>query len=299
MLPVFGQRLESTARMPVREVTIAHTPDSDDAFMFYAITEGLVSSPALKIQHVLKSIQSLNEDAEKGTYEMSAISFGAYPSIADKYALMPCGACMGLKRGPIVLARREIGIEELSGLRVAVPGKQTTAYLALQICAPQVEVVVLPFDDVAPAVSEGRVDAGLVISEAQLTYDKLGLKKVVDLGEWWFDRAGLPMPLGGNIVRKDLDDYVKSELIRIFQESIRYALAHRAEAVEFAMRYARGMDFEQALKFVGTYVNELTVDYGETGRQAVRMLYEMAYECGALTQPVEIEFAGAPPPPQA
>jgi 1,4-dihydroxy-6-naphthoate synthase len=271
-------------------ITIAHTPDSDDAFMFYAITKGLVSSPALNIAHVLKSIQSLNQDALNGTYEMSAISFGAYPSIADKYALMPCGACMGLKYGPMVLARREIALEDLPKLNIAIPGRQTTAFLALQILAPQVEATVLPFDEIASAVKAGRFDAGLVISEAQLIYEKLGLCKVVDLGEWWFDQTGLPMPLGGNVVRKDLDNQIKGELIELFQQSIKFALANRDEAVEFAMQYARGMKFEEALKFVGMYVNELTVDYGATGERALRLLYEKAHQCGALQRPVEIEF---------
>jgi 1,4-dihydroxy-6-naphthoate synthase len=272
------------------EITIAHTPDSDDAFMFYAMTKGLVSSPGLTITHVLKSIQSLNQDALNGTYEMSAISFGAYPSIADKYALLPCGACMGLKYGPMLLARRPVALEDLPNLKIAIPGKQTTAFLALRILAPQVEAIVLPFDEIAMAVKEGRVDAGLVISEAQVIYEKLGLCKVVDLGEWWFDQTALPLPLGGNVVRKDLDDHVMGELINLFQRSIKFALANRAEAVEFAMQYARGMKFEEALKFVGMYVNELTVDYGETGRRALQLLYEKGYECGALQLPVEPEF---------
>jgi 1,4-dihydroxy-6-naphthoate synthase len=258
--------------------------------MFYALTKGIVSSPALRINHVLKSIQSLNQDAKDGVYEMSAVSFGAYPSITDRYVLMPCGACMGMRYGPMVLSSREISVEDLSNLKVAIPGRLTTAFLALQILAPHVEATVLPFDDIALAISEGRVDAGLVISEAQLVYEKLGLKKVVDLGEWWFGETGLPMPLGGNVVRKDLADYVKCELIELFQQSIRFALENRAEAVEFAMQYARGMDFDQALKFVGMYVNELTVDYGDVGRRALQLLYEKAYVCGALEAPVEIEF---------
>jgi len=279
--------------MPVSNITIAHTPDADDAFMFYALTKGLVSAPEVQIEHVLKSIQSLNEDAENGLYEMSAISFGAYPNVAEKYALMPCGACMGFKYGPMVLARREIKLQDLSRVKVAVPGKKTTAFLALQMAAPNVEALVLPFDEIAPAIQEGQVEAGLLISEAQLTYQKLGLVKIVDLGEWWHEQTGLPIPLGGNIIRKDLSSDVKKRMVKLFQESIEFALSHREEAVRFAMKYARGMDFAQALKFVGMYVNELTIDYGEIGRQSLQLLYERAYDCGVLQQRVAIEFVGS------
>jgi len=273
------------------KITIAHTPDADDAFMYYALTKGLLSSPQLQIKHVLKSIQLLNEDAKKGRYEMSAISFGAYPAIADKYALMPCGACMGFKYGPMVLAQKQMSLADLSEVKVAIPGRQTTAFLALQIMVPQVEAVVLPFDEIAPAVAQGRFEAGLVISEAQLIYEKLGLKKVVDLGQWWFEETGLPLPLGGNILRKDLGEKVKTELIGLFQSSIKFSLANRAQAVEFAMQYARGMDFAQALEFVGMYVNDLTVDYGDQGKRALALLYEKGFACGALKTPVAIEFA--------
>jgi 1,4-dihydroxy-6-naphthoate synthase len=259
--------------------------------MFYALTKGLISSPLVTVEHVIKSIQSLNDDAQQGTYEMSAISFGAYPTVADKYALMPCGACMGFKVGPRILAREAVTLADLKKMKIAVPGKKTTAFLVLQMVIPNVEPVVVPFNEIALTVADGRADAGLVISETQFTYEKLGLVKIIDLGEWWFEQSGLPLPLGGNIIRKDLPAKVKNEVIKIFQESIKYALTHREEAVKFAMKYARGMELDQALKFIGTYVNELTVDYGDTGREALRLLYQKGYELGALKTPVDVEFA--------
>ena len=281
--------MQSSLEKPV--ITIGHTPDADDAFMFYAITRGLLESPQFQVAHVLKGIQLLNEDAAAGVFEMSAISFGAYPGVADKYSLMPCGACMGLKYGPMVLSKNKISLDQLRSTKVAIPGKRTSAYLALQIVAPGIETVVLPFDQIAPAVQSGDVEAGLVISEAQLLYEKLGLHKVVDLGEWWYEETKLPLPLGGNIIRKDVDHSIKASLIELFQKSIKYALSHREEAVRFAMTYARGMDFEQALKFVGMYVNELTVDYGEDGRQALQLFYDRAFQAGALEKKVSLDFA--------
>jgi 1,4-dihydroxy-6-naphthoate synthase len=279
--------------MGLTEVTIGHTPDADDAFMFYALTQGIVSSPHLKIEHAIQSIQLLNEDARNGKYEMSALSFGAFPSVSEKYSLMSCGACMGFKTGPMILARQARQMQDLKNVKIAVPGKQTTAYLVLQIVLPNAETVVLPFDQIVPAIESGEVQAGLVISEAQLTHERLGLAKVIDLGEWWYEETKLPLPLGGNVFRKDLAPETKSELTHVFRESIRYALAHREEAVRFAMKYARSMDVAEALDFIGRYVNEFTVDYGEMGRLAVETLYRKAFESGALKQPVVCEFETA------
>ncbi len=276
--------------MNLTEVTIGHTPDADDAFMFYALTQGIVSSPLLKIEHAIKSIQLLNEDARNGKYEMSALSFGAFPAVSEKYSLMSCGACMGFKTGPMILAKQQYELKDLKNVKIAVPGKQTTAYLVLQIALPNADTVVLPFDQIVPAIEKGEVQAGLVISEAQLTHERLGLAKVVDLGAWWYDETQLPLPLGGNVFRKDLPGRTKSELTRVFKESIRYALSHREEAVQFAMRYARSMDVDEALDFIGRYVNEFTVDYGEVGRLAVETLYRKAFESGALQTIVNCEF---------
>jgi len=284
-----------TQNESLTEVTIGHTPDSDDAFMFYALTQGIVSSPHLKIEHAIKSIQLLNEDARNGKYEMSALSFGAFPAVSEKYSLMSCGACMGFKTGPMILAKQPYKIADLKGIKIAVPGKQTTAYLVLQIAFPNNDTVVLPFDQIVPAIEKGEVEAGLVISEAQLIHERLGLAKVVDLGEWWYDETKLPLPLGGNVFRKDLAAKTKAELTRVFKDSIRYALSHREEAVQFAMRYARNMDVAEALDFIGRYVNEFTIDYGEVGRLAVETLYRKAFECGALENQVICEFELASP----
>jgi 1,4-dihydroxy-6-naphthoate synthase len=280
--------------MNLAEVTIGHTPDADDAFMFYALTQGIVSSPLLKIEHAIKSIQLLNEDARNGKYEMSALSFGAFPAVSEKYSLMSCGACMGFKTGPMILAKQQYELKDLKNVKIAVPGKQTTAYLVLQIALPNADTVVLPFDQIVPAIEKGEVQAGLVISEAQLTHERLGLAKVVDLGAWWYNETQLPLPLGGNVFRKDLPGRTKSELTRVFKESIRYALSHREEAVQFAMRYARSMDDAEALDFIGRYVNEFTVDYGEVGRLAVETLYRKAFESGALQTIVNFEFETTP-----
>ncbi len=266
----------------VKEITIGHTPDADDAFMFYALTVGKLTSANFSINHVLTSIQDLNRAAKQGIYEMSAISFAAYPQVSDRYFLMPCGACMGLKRGPIVIAKRAMDATELKGYTVAIPGKLTTALLTLKIFEPQVNVIEKPFDQIMQSVLDEEVDAGLIINESQLTYQEMGLRKIVDLGQWWFDETGLPLPLGGNIIRKDLGLDLISEMTVLFQDSIKYSLAHRNETVQYAKRYAPTMTDEQASQFIGMYVNDLTVDYGDTGRRALKTLYEKAHTSGAL-----------------
>jgi 1,4-dihydroxy-6-naphthoate synthase len=277
-----------------RQITIGHTPDADDAFMFYALTVGKLTSPNFAIEHTLTSIQELNQAARIGTYEMSAISFAAYPDVADRYYLMPCGACMGLKRGPILVAKRKMDPNDLSKIKVAIPGKLTTAYLTLKIFEPNVNVIEKPFNQILQSVIDEEVDAGLLINESQLTFQELGLEKIVDLGQWWFEETGLPLPLGGNVIRKDLGATVIAEMTGLFKDSIKYALSNKEEAVQYAKRYAANMTDEQASKFIGMYVNDLTIDYGETGRTALKILFDKAHKSGALTRSASIQFALTP-----
>lgn len=273
-------------------ITVAHSPDSDDAFMFYGLAAEKLDTAGFHVKQVLKDIQSLNVDAINGVYEVSAISFAAYPEVAERYALMPCGASMGLNYGPMVVAREKLTVEQLANIKLAIPGKLTTAYLALRLLQPDLKnVVVVPFDQILEAVQSGQVDAGLIIHEGQLTYSQLGLHKIVDLGEWWFElTGGLPLPLGGNIVRKDLGAEKMKTITKLLQTSIIYSLEHRAEALEYAMQFARELRREQADKFVGMYVNDLTVDYGENGREALRRLFKMAYEKGIIDREIKPEF---------
>ena len=274
-----------------KQVTVAHSPDSDDAFMFYGLAADKLDTKGFEIKQVLKDIQSLNVDAINGVYEVSAISFAAYPQVKDRYALMPCGASMGLNYGPMVVARENLTSEQLSNVTLAIPGKLTTAYLAVQLFQPNLNVVEIPFDQILDAVKEGKVDAGLIIHEGQLTYAQMGLKKIVDLGQWWFElTGGLPLPLGGNVVRKDLGQQDMVAITRLLQEAIKYSLANRKPALEYAMQFARELKQEQADKFVGMYVNELTVDYGENGREALRRLFAMAFEKGIIKNAVIPEF---------
>jgi 1,4-dihydroxy-6-naphthoate synthase len=274
----------------VKEITIAHSPDSDDAFMFFGLASCKVDTYGIKVNQVLKDIQSLNLDARNGVYEVSAISFAAYPDVAKQYALMPCGASMGHKYGPIVVAPKTMSLSDLSSVKLAIPGKQTTAYMALRLVEKNLNVVEIPFDQILEAVRDGKVDAGLIIHEGQLTYTQMGLSKIVDLGEWWFEQTGLPLPLGGNIVRKDLGEDLLKKSTRMLQDSIRYALAHRKEALEYALQFARGLANGEADTFVGMYVNELTVDYGESGRRALLKLFEMAFQKGVIAEEFTPEF---------
>ncbi len=274
----------------LKEITVAHSPDSDDAFMFYALAKDKLGIPGVKINQVLKDIQSLNQDAMKGTYEVSAISFAAYPLVADRYSLMPCGASMGYKYGPMIVAREPLSREDLKGKKVAIPGKLTTAYLVMQLYHPGLDVIELPFDRIPDAVKNGEADAGLLIHEGQLTYQSLGLSKIVDFGEWWFNLTSLPLPLGGNVIRKDLGADLIRKTTKILKQSIVYSLEHRQEALEYAMTFARDLDTGLADKFVGMYVNELTVDYGDDGRKAITTLFKMAHEKGLVKEPVKVEF---------
>jgi len=263
-------------------VRIAHSPDSDDAFMFYALTAGKIDTEGLQVEHVLADIETLNRQALKGTYEVSALSFHAYPYVAGMYLVLPSGGSVGDGYGPIVVARQEL--KSLRGLRIGVPGKLTTAYLVLRLYEPEFEEVVLPFDRVLDAVKEGRLDAGLVIHEGQLSYEEKGLVKVLDLGEWWKKETGLPLPLGCNIIRKDLGWEVIKKFERLMRRSVEYALSHTEEALSFAKEYARDIkeDDEKTRRFVGMYVNERTLDYGEEGRRAVRLLLEMGISRGII-----------------
>ena len=279
--------------MPPTKITVAHSPDSDDAFMFYGLASGGIDTGGLEIGQVLADIETLNRAAFEGTYEVTAVSFHAYAHLADRYALLPHGASMGDRYGPMVVTRRD-GPDSVKGRRVAIPGTLTTAYLALRLHEPSFEYVVVPFDRIQQAVVEGHVDAGLLIHEGQLTYEDDGLKKVVDLGEWWAERTdGLPLPLGGNIIRRDLGPELIARVSRLLHDSIAYALAHRQEAVEYAQQFGRGLDKARTDRFVGMYVNDLTLAYGDRGRRAVERLMTEAFERGLIPRRVPIEFAAA------
>jgi 1,4-dihydroxy-6-naphthoate synthase len=276
--------------MSAMEIHVAHSPDSDDAFMFYGLSTGKVSSREFRFTHILEDIESLNRKAIQGTYEVTAISIHAYAYVAGRYALLPSGASMGDRYGPLVVARSQWDPSELRGKTVAVPGLMTTAYLLLKLLEPDFEPLVTPFDRVSAAVLEGEADAGLLIHEGQLTYRREGLHRVVDLGEWWFEKHGLPLPLGGNAIRRDLGPDRIREISRLLRESIQYGLDHRQAALDHALKYARGLAAEQADRFVSMYVNERTLDYGPDGRKAVRTLLKEAWERKLIPSQVYPEF---------
>ncbi|MGH9257928.1 MAG: menaquinone biosynthesis family protein [Vicinamibacterales bacterium] len=273
------------------KITVAHSPDSDDAFMHYGLASGKVPTDGIEFTHLLADIEMLNRAAFGGRYEVSAVSFHAYAHLTDKYLLLPHGSSMGDDYGPIVVARAD-GPSSVKGIEVAVPGTLTTAFLTLRIYDPDVEYVVMPFDRIQDAVRSGEVAAGLLIHEGQLTYQDEGLKKIVDLGEWWAGRtAGLPLPLGGNVIRRDLGPEAISTVSRLLHESIAYALAHRREALDYALQFGRGLDRAKADRFVGMYVNELTLDYGERGRAAVQRLFDEAWEKRLIPKEIVVEFS--------
>jgi 1,4-dihydroxy-6-naphthoate synthase len=273
-----------------RTIHVGHSPDSDDAFMFYALAEGLVETDGLSYSHELQDIETLNRRAMRGELEVTAVSIHAYAYLADQYALLPSGSSMGDRYGPRLVARSPGTLSEASGQRIAVPGLLTTAYLALKLAVPSFEPVVTPFDEIEDAVLAGKVDFGLLIHEGQLTYGENGLSLITDLGEWWFLQTGLPLPLGGNVVRKDLGPDLMRRISRHLRASIDYALEHRDGALDHAMRFARGLDRSKADTFVGMYVNDWTRDYGERGRLAVRTLLEHGVEAGIISRPVTVEF---------
>jgi len=274
-----------------RTITLAHSPDSDDAFMFYGLATHKIETGDLEFEHVLKDIQTLNEEARKGTYDVTAISFHAYAYVADKYALLPHGASIGDNYGPIIVSNQELNPSELSNVTVAVPGTLTSAFLALSIHTPKFKYEVVPFDQIIEAVKEGTCDAGLLIHEGQLFYQNVGLHKVLDLGEWWHEHTGgLPLPMGGNAIRKDLGNETIREVSNLLEESIRYSLDNREDALQYAMQFARDMDPALADRFVAMWVNDLTLDYGERGREAVRRLLKEGHERGIIPHPVQVEF---------
>jgi len=272
-------------------ITVAHSPDSDDAFMFYGLASGAVDTGGIEVDQVLSDIETLNRAAFEGKYEVTAVSFHAYAHLADKYALLPHGASMGDNYGPIVVARQD-GATQVKGQTIAIPGTLTTAYLALQLYEPDFEHVVVPFDQIEEFVKDGKADAGLLIHEGQLTYAENGLRKIVDLGEWWSARTnGLPLPLGGNIIRRDLGPEMIRKVSKLLHDSIAYALSHREDAVDYAQQFGRGLDKDRTDTFVGMYVNDLTLGYGERGRKGVERLMTEAFEKGLIPNRVPVEFA--------
>jgi len=273
------------------EIRVAHSPDSDDAFMFYALAAGKLSTGEFRFSHKLEDIESLNQKALRGVYEVTAVSIHAYAYIADKYALLPSGASMGDRYGPILVARELWDSPDLSGKRIAVPGIMTSAYLALKLFQRDFQHVLVPFDQIMGAVKRDEVDAGLLIHEGQLTYAGQGLAKVIDLGEWWHETTGLPLPLGGNAIRRDLGRDTIRQVSRLLRQSIQYALDHRDEALRHALQYARDLDSAQADRFVGMYVNDRTLDYGDAGRHAVQLFLDRAYQNGLIPGRIEVEFA--------
>jgi 1,4-dihydroxy-6-naphthoate synthase len=273
-----------------RKISVAHSPDSDDAFMFYGLATNKLDTGRIKFTHVLNDIQTLNEEAMRGTYDVTAVSFHVYAYIADKYALLPHGASIGDKYGPILVSDQPIKAEELPNLKVAIPGTLTSAFLALKIFNPDFKYEVVPFDKIIETVQSGRCDAGLLIHEGQLFYETIGLHKVIDLGEWWHQKTGLPLPMGGNVIRRDLGSETMKEVSRLLRESIRYSLDNRDDALQYAMQFARDMDIELADRFVAMWVNDLTLDYTERGRTAVQRLLDEGFERGIIPNRVAVEF---------
>src|SRR5271154_118035 len=282
----------SSSSATLREITVAHSPDSDDAFMFYGLATHKVRTPGLRFTHTLCDIETLNQKAREGVYDVSAISFHAYPYVQDKYALMGCGGSVGEGYGPMVGSPRPFTQSEIKSRKIAVPGKLTTAYLALQLFAPGVETEVVPFDQIIPQVLEGKYEAGLIIHEGQLTYDRAGLHRVVDLGRWWQKMTGLPLPLGGNAIRRALGPELVGAVNGALRDSIQYALEHREEALSYAMQFARDLDPQTADRFVGMYVNERTLDYGPDGREAVVRLLDMGHKAGIIGPEARVDWLG-------
>jgi len=282
--------LYSNLPLEPKEIICAHSPDSDDAFMFYAMATRKVRSKLVTVRHILEDIQTLNEKARQGLYELTAISYHAYPYVADKYMLMAAGSSVGDDYGPMIIATRKMEPSDLKGKRIAIPGKLTTAYLAFKLCEPDFEAVVTPFDKIPDAVRDGSVDAGLIIHEAQLTYLRGGFHLILDLGKWWKQKYGLPLPLGANALRRDLSPEIQAECNRMMRESIQYALDHRQEALDYAMQFARDMETPTADQFVGMYVNHHTVDCGEDVPKAAQLLMDLGYEAGIIPSRVRVEF---------
>ena len=277
--------------MTIRTLSVGHSPDPDDAFMFYALAHNKIPTGNLAFAHELQDIETLNRRCLNQELDISAISLHAFAYLSDKYALLSSGCSMGDRYGPMVVAKKAYTIEELKNLRIAVPGTLTTAFLSLSLLlGSKFQYEVVPFDEILNAVEQGKVDAGLIIHEGQLTFQNQGLKLVVDMGVWWYEKTGLPLPLGGNVVRKDLGADIISEASRLIRESIHYGLNHRKEALAYALQYGRDLDTGLADKFVGMYVNDWTVDYGEKGRKAVQLLLNEGHKAGVIPHPVLVEF---------
>lgn len=273
-----------------RIITVAHSPDSDDAFMFYGLATNKLETNGLKFEHTLKDIQTLNEDAKNGVYDVTAISFHAFAYVSDKYALLPHGASIGDKYGPILVSKEQHKAEDIPNLKIAIPGELTSAFLALRIYNQDFEYVVVPFDEIIDYVLKGKADAGLLIHEGQLFYKQMGLDKVLDLGEWWHEKTGLPLPMGGNVIRRELGEELMREVSKHLHRSIVYSMDNREDALAYAMQFARDMPPELADRFVAMWVNDLTLDYGERGKEAVRLLLKEGFEKGIIKNDVQVDF---------
>lgn len=277
--------------MEKRELTLGHSPDPDDAFMFYALAADRIDTDGLTFRHVIQDIETLNRRAINAELDITAVSIHAYAYVLNEYALLTSGASMGDNYGPLVIARNPMTLDQLRNSTIAVPGLMTTAYLVLRLCLGDVKTVVVPFDQIMDSVERGDVDAGLLIHEGQLTYSARGFTKIIDLGEWWMSETGLPLPLGGNAIKKSLGPELISQVSTLLRESIEYGLANRDVAVRHSMKYGRGMAESLTDRFVGMYVNDYTIDYGERGREAVRLLLERGHQAGIIPRPVQLEFA--------
>ena len=279
-----------TPHPQVREITVAHSPDSDDAFMFYGLATNKVRVTGLRFTHTLSDIETLNRKARGAFYDLTAISFHAYPYLQDRYALLGNGGSVGEGYGPMIVANKEYSVEQIKKKKIAVPGTLTTAYLVLKLFHPEIQTEVVPFDQIIPQILEGRYEAGLIIHEGQLTYAKSGLYRIVDFGKWWRETTGLPLPLGGNAIKRELGPELMHEVSAALKESIQYGLNHRDEALEYAMQFARDLDRQLAGRFVSMYVNERTLDYGAEGRAAIVRLLEMGYESGIIPHRPQVDF---------
>jgi 1,4-dihydroxy-6-naphthoate synthase len=282
--------MEVTTKPAIRTISVAHSPDSDDAFMFYGLATNKLETEGLKFEHTLKDIQSLNEDAKNGVYDVTAISFHAYAYVDDKYALLPHGASIGDKYGPIVVSKERHTPEDIRHIKIAVPGELTSAFLALKIFEQNFDYTVVPFDEIIDYVQKGKADAGLLIHEGQLFYKQMGLNKVLDLGEWWHERTGLPLPMGGNVIKRELGDELMRKVSKHLHRSIVYSMENREDALAYAMQFARDMPTDLADRFVAMWVNDLTLDYGERGKEGVRRLLEEGYDLGIIPHRVEVDF---------
>ncbi|HEX8926519.1 MAG TPA: MqnA/MqnD/SBP family protein [Terriglobales bacterium] len=278
----------------VIEIKVAHSPDSDDAFMFYGLATNKVRVPGLKFTHTLCDIETLNRKAMEAYYDVTAISFHAYPYLQELYALMPSGGSVGEGYGPMIISQRQMTLDEVKKVKIAVPGTLTTAYLALKLFAPEAQTEVVPFDQIIPEVLAGKYEAGLIIHEGQLTYGKAGLNRIIDLGKWWRDTYNLPLPLGGNAIKRSLGMDTMLQVCKALKDSIQYALDHREEALEYAMQFARDLDRHSADQFVGMYVNERTLDYGADGREAVDKLLSLGYEKGVIPNKAKLDWVDGP-----